>query len=113
MFNIINLQTTLYKSILTTAYFVFPYKYIWIFLLISSFVYRKQEEKIKRAAAPEKLTFKERQRLFSLASSAWMKVKTSWTETSEGEVSIYVNKNKREQDDPVQYHVKSMCMSLQ
>ncbi|XP_070698547.1 afadin [Pempheris klunzingeri] len=29
-----------------------------------------QEEKIKRASAPEKLTFKERQRLFSLASSA-------------------------------------------
>ncbi|CAJ1073289.1 afadin [Xyrichtys novacula] len=29
-----------------------------------------QEEKIRRASAPEKLTFKERQRLFSLASSA-------------------------------------------
>ncbi|KAK2826589.1 hypothetical protein Q5P01_020803 [Channa striata] len=29
-----------------------------------------QEEKIKRASAPEKLTFKERQRLFSPASSA-------------------------------------------
>ncbi|KAM3594356.1 uncharacterized protein V6R79_006326 [Siganus canaliculatus] len=29
-----------------------------------------QEEKMKRAPAPEKLTFKERQRLFSLASSA-------------------------------------------
>lgn len=43
---------------------------IQVFLLISVFIYRSQEEKIKRASAPEKLTFKERQRLFSLASSA-------------------------------------------
>ncbi|XP_053192239.1 afadin [Scomber japonicus] len=41
-----------------------------VFLLISMFIHRNQEEKIKRAPAPEKLTFKERQRLFSLASSA-------------------------------------------
>lgn len=82
---------------------------------MSSFIYRKQEEKIKRAAAPEKLTFKERQRLFSLASSAWMKVKASRTDTSEGGsiYKIYVNKKKYQQNEPVQYHVKRVCMSLQ
>ncbi|KAG8013148.1 Afadin [Nibea albiflora] len=39
-------------------------------VIVRVIIYRNQEEKISRASAPEKLTFKERQRLFSLATTA-------------------------------------------
>lgn len=43
-------------------------------------------------SAPEKLSFRERQSLFSVVSSAEMKVKASWTQTSEGEFIHHIHK---------------------
>lgn len=65
----IKMQITLYFSktphLTACVPYIIKFKYVcYIF-----FICRNEEEKLKRPTAPEKLTFKERQRLFSLASS--------------------------------------------